>query len=92
MNAVMPAIIRKSSKPYRWVIQPVPLDQVANIEKKVPRDFITADGFGITPPCRRYLEPLITGEDYPPYVKGLPAYVRIRGKAVKRRLKTDYRL
>jgi ATP-dependent phosphofructokinase / diphosphate-dependent phosphofructokinase len=92
MNAVMPAIIRKSSKPYRWVIQPVPLDQVANVEKKVPRDFITTDGFGITPACRRYLEPLITGEDYPPYVKGLPAYVRIRGKAVKRRLKTDYRL
>jgi ATP-dependent phosphofructokinase / diphosphate-dependent phosphofructokinase len=92
MNAVMPAIIRKSSKPYRWVIQPVSLDQVANVEKKVPRDFITADGFGITPACRRYLEPLITGEDYPPYVKGLPAYVRIRGKAVKRRLKTDYKL
>jgi 6-phosphofructokinase 1 len=92
MNAVMPAIIRKSSKPYRWVIKPVPLDQVANVEKKVPRDFITADGFGITPACRRYLAPLITGEDYPPYVKGLPAYVRIRGKAVKRRLKSDYRL
>ena len=50
------------------------------------------DGFGITPACRRYLEPLITGEDYPPYEKGLPAYVRIRGKAVKRRLRTDYRL
>jgi ATP-dependent phosphofructokinase / diphosphate-dependent phosphofructokinase len=92
MNAVMPAIIRKSAKPYRWVIKPVPLDQVANVEKKVPRDFITADGFGITPACRRYLEPLITGEDYPPYVKGLPAYVRIRGKAVKRRLKTGYQL
>jgi ATP-dependent phosphofructokinase / diphosphate-dependent phosphofructokinase len=92
LNAVMPAIIRKSSKPYRWVIQPVPLDQVANVEKKVPRNFITADGFGITAACRRYLEPLIAGEDYPPYVKGLPAYVRIRGKAVKRRLKTDYHL
>ena len=80
MNAVMPAIIRKSSKPYRWVIQPVPLDKVANVEKKVPRDFITADGFGITAACRRYLEPLIAGEDYPPYVKGLPSYVRITGQ------------
>ena len=92
MNAVMPAIIRKSSRPYRWVIQPVPLTGVANVEKKVPRDFITPDGFGITRACRQYLAPLIAGEDYPPYEKGLPAYVRIRGKAVKRRLKTDYKL
>ncbi|MEO8306736.1 MAG: 6-phosphofructokinase [Pseudomonadota bacterium] len=92
MNAVMPAIIRKSSNPYRWVIKPVPLDQVANVEKKVPRDFITADGFGITPACRRYLTPLITGEDYPPYSKGLPTYVRIRGKPVRRKLKTDYEI
>ena len=80
MNAVMPAIIRKSSKPYRWMIQPVPLDKVANVEKKVPRNFITADGFGITAACRRYLEPLIAGEDYPPYVKGLPDYVTHQGQ------------
>jgi 6-phosphofructokinase 1 len=92
MNAVMPAIIRKSSKPYRWKIEPVPLAQVANVEKKVPRDFITADGFGITAACRRYLAPLIAGEDYPPYKDGLPAYVRIRGKAVKRKLAADYKL
>ena len=92
MNAVMPAIIRKSSRPYRWKIEPVPLASVANVEKKVPRQFITADGFGITAPARRYLEPLIAGEDYPPYEKGLPAYVKIRGKPVKRRLKSDYSL
>jgi ATP-dependent phosphofructokinase / diphosphate-dependent phosphofructokinase len=92
MHAVMPAIIRTSSKPYRWKIKPVPLAEVANVEKKVPRDFITADGFGITPAARRYLTPLIAGEDYPPYRNGLPAYVKIRGKAVKRRLKTDYQL
>ena len=85
-NAVMPAIIRKSSKPYRWVIKPVPLAKVANVEKKVPRDFITADGFGITEKCRRYLAPLIAGEDYPPYKDGLPAYVRIKGVGVKRKL------
>jgi ATP-dependent phosphofructokinase / diphosphate-dependent phosphofructokinase len=92
MNAVMPAIIRKSSKPYRWEVKPVPLADVANIEKTVPRNFITADGFGITPACRKYLEPLIAGEDYPPYKDGLPAYVRIKGKAVKRRLTTEYKL
>jgi 6-phosphofructokinase 1 len=92
MNAVMPAIIRKSSKPYRWKVEPVPLAQVANVEKKVPREFITPDGFGITAACRKYLAPLIAGEDYPPYQNGLPQYARIRGKAVKRKLKTDYQL
>jgi len=92
MNAVMPAIIRKASRPYRWKIEPVPLASVANVEKKVPRDFITPDGFGITPAARRYLEPLIRGEDYPPYVDGLPDYVRLKGKAVRRKLKSTYTL
>ena len=91
-NAVMPAIIRKSSKPYRWSIEAVPLSAVANVEKTVPRNFITADGFGITAACRRYLEPLIAGEDYPPYKNGLPDYVRIKGKSVRRKLKTTWNL
>jgi 6-phosphofructokinase 1 len=92
MNGVMPAIIRKSSKPYRWKIEAVPLAQVANVEKKVPRDFITADGFGITAACRRYLAPLIAGEDYPPFKDGLPAYVKIKGKPVKRKLTTSFKV
>jgi 6-phosphofructokinase 1 len=91
MNAVMPAIRRQSSRPYRWKIVPVPLDQVANVEKPVPREYITEDGFGITAACRRYLEPLIGGEDYPPYRDGLPAYVRIKGVRVRRRLGSDYK-
>jgi 6-phosphofructokinase 1 len=65
---------------------------VANVEKKVPRHFITDDGFGITAACRRYLEPLIAGEDAPPYRDGLPCYVRIRGVSVRRRLKTTFKL
>jgi 6-phosphofructokinase len=92
MNAVMPAIKRRSSRPYRWQIVPVPLADVANVEKKVPPEFVTADGFGITAACRRYLEPLIAGEDYPPYRDGLPAYVRIKGAAVKRKLNTEFKL
>ena len=92
MNAVMPAIKRRSSRPYRWQIVPVPLAEVANVEKKVPPHFVTADGFGITAACRRYLAPLIAGEDYPPYRDGLPAYVRIKGAAVKRKLKTEFKL
>jgi 6-phosphofructokinase 1 len=85
-NAVMPTIVRKSSRPYRWTIGSAPLAQVANVERKLPRDYITADGFGITAKCRRYLEPLIAGEDYPPYVAGLPAYVRIKGVGVRKKL------
>ncbi len=92
VNAVMPTIVRKSSKPYRWTIGHVPLSEVANLEKKLPREYITADGFGITEPCRRYLQPLIGGEAYPPYRNGLPEYVRIRGVAVRRKLTTDFKV
>jgi 6-phosphofructokinase 1 len=89
-NAVMPVIVRKSSAPYRWTIGEAPLAAVANQEKKVPRNFITADGFGITPACRRYLLPLIGGEDYPPYRRGLPDYVTLKGAAVRKRLRTPF--
>jgi 6-phosphofructokinase len=89
-NAVMPVIVRKSSKPYRWSIGEAPLSAIANQEKKVPRDFITADGFGITAACRRYLLPLIAGEGYPPYHNGLPAYVTLKGASVAKRLRTPF--
>jgi len=90
MDAVMPTIVRKKSKPYKWVVGHVPLSEVANVEKKVPRDFITEDGFGITQKCRDYLQPLIEGEDYPPYKNGLPDYVKIKGVAVKKKLNTPF--
>jgi 6-phosphofructokinase 1 len=92
LHGVMPGIKRTSSKPYRWKIVPVPLQDVANVEKKVPRDFITEDGFGITRACRRYLEPLIAGEDYPTYAHGLPVYVRVAGKRVPKKLKTGFKI
>jgi 6-phosphofructokinase 1 len=91
-NAVMPVIVRKSSKPYRWAIGAANLADVANVEKKVPREFITDDGFGITPPCRRYLEPLIAGEAYPPFEGGLPKYVQLKNAPVKRKLSTDFKV
>ncbi|MEZ5498518.1 MAG: 6-phosphofructokinase [Steroidobacteraceae bacterium] len=89
-NAIMPTIVRRSSRPYRWSIGHVPLEEVANKEKKLPRSYITNDGYGITAACRRYLEPLIAGEDYPPYRNGLPRYVRIQGKAVRKKLKSRF--
>ncbi len=87
-NAVMPAIRRLADHPYRWDIVEAPLDQVANVERKMPADFITADGFGITDAARRYLAPLITGEDIPPFLEGLPDYVRLQNVSVARKLES----
>jgi 6-phosphofructokinase 1 len=75
----MPTVVRLSDNPYRWKVGEADLAKVANREKMMPRKFITKDGFGITAAARRYLEPLIHGEDYPPYDKhGLPKYVRLK--------------
>jgi len=89
-HAVMPAIVRTSNKPYRWKIGVAPLEKVANVEKMLPRDYITPDGFHITAKGRRYLAPLIRGEDYPPYKDGLPQYVVLKNKPVRRKLKRTF--
>jgi ATP-dependent phosphofructokinase / diphosphate-dependent phosphofructokinase len=86
----MPVIVRKSTKPYRWSIGEAPLAAIANKEKKVPRNFITVDGFGITAACRAYLLPLIGGEDYPPYRNGLPNFVTLKGVGVPTRLQKPF--
>ncbi len=85
-NSVMPAIKRTSNKPYRWKIEMAPLSKVANVEKMMPKNFISNDGFGITSKCREYLAPLIKGEDYPPYKNGLPKYVVLKKVAVPKKL------
>jgi 6-phosphofructokinase len=89
-NSVMPAIVRTSNRPYRWKIGIAPLDKVANVEKMLPRDYITPDGLHITAKGRQYLAPLIQGEDYPPYEGGLPRYVVLRNRPVRRKLKTAF--
>ena len=91
-NAVMPTIVRIADEPYVWQIGKAALAEVANVEKKMPRDFITADGYGITDACRRYLQPLILGEDYPPYVDGLPQYVTLKNIAVPKKLASGFAL
>ncbi len=85
-NAVMPIIVREQDSPYRWSISHVPLADVANQEKAMPAEFIREDGMGITEACRRYLEPLIQGEAYPPYVNGLPDYVQLNNQLVEKKL------
>jgi len=91
-NAIMPTIIRKSDKPYVWEIGKADLEDVANVEKMMPSAFISDDGFGITDECRRYLYPLIEGEDYPPYENGMPKYVLLKNASVKKKLDVPFEL
>jgi 6-phosphofructokinase 1 len=91
-NAVMPTVVRTSDRPYKWKLGVAELKDVANVEKKMPRDFITADGFHITAKCRSYLAPLVKGEDYPSYRDGLPDYVRLKKALVPKRLGTTFKI
>ena len=91
-DAIMPTIVRKSDAPYTWEIGKANLVDVANVEKMMPREYITDDGFGITEACRRYLLPLIDGEDYPSYKNGMPEYVTLKNKSVAKIVKTDFKL
>jgi len=85
-NSIMPTVVRESSVPYKWSVGEAPLSEVANVEKMMPMDFITEDGFGITDACKEYLYPLIQGEAYPPYENGMPKYVTLKNAPVERKL------
>ena len=83
-NGVMVSIKRISDKPYKWKLTTVPLQKVANVEKKMPKNYISPDGYHITNLCRRYMEPLIKGEDFPKYKNGIPTYTNFKNKKVKK--------
>ncbi len=86
-NSIMPTVVRKSSTPYEWEIGMASLSEVANVEKMMPMEYITDDGFGITAACKEYLYPLIQGEAYPPYNEnGMPEYVTMKGVSVPKKL------
>ena len=85
-NSIMPAIIRISNNPYKWEIGCGELKDIANVEKMMPTNYISEDGFSITDECREYLLPLIEGENYPPYINGLPDYVVLKKSKVDKKL------
>ncbi|MFT4613055.1 MAG: 6-phosphofructokinase [Bacteroidia bacterium] len=91
-NAVMPCIVRGKGKRYSWSVGKAPLDKVANVEKMMPRNYITRDGFGITAAARDYFEPLIIGEAYPEYRNGMPKYVTLKNELVPRKLKKRFKI
>ena len=86
VHGKLPVIVRTSDRPYRWKVGQADLAKVANVEKTVPKKYITRDGFHITAACRSYLAPLIKGEDYPPYRNGLPQYVKLKNQLAKKKL------
>jgi 6-phosphofructokinase len=86
-NSVMPTIVRLKGKTYRWKVGEIPLSKVANVEKTVPRNFISSNGFHITNAAREYLLPLIKGESFPPFKNGLPKYGVLKKKLVAKKLK-----
>jgi ATP-dependent phosphofructokinase / diphosphate-dependent phosphofructokinase len=85
---LMLTIERLSSSPYKWQIGHVPLEKIANVERKLPRDFISEDGYGISMKCREYLLPLIQGEDYPSYKEGIPEYSKLKNQLIEKKLDT----
>ena len=91
-NAVMPGIVRGKGKNYKWSIEEAPLDKIANVEKMMPRNYISRDGFGITEKGHEYFEPLIQGEDYPPYKNGIPQYAKLKKVMVEKKLKKKFKV
>ncbi len=89
-NAVMPTIERKNTKSYRWTIGEAKLSEVANVEKMMPRNYITRDGMHITQACKDYMLPLIKGESYPTYKNGLPQYVTLKNEGVKKKIRKKF--
>ena len=85
-NAIMPTIVRGAGPEYSWSVGEAPLAEVANVEKMMPVEYISEDGFGITQAGRDYLLPLIQGEDYPPYKNGVPQYTRLKKALVGKKL------
>ena len=86
-NSVMPVIIREKSRPYSWKVGKIELSKVANVEKKMPKHFISVDGFGTTQACKNYLSPLIQGEAWAPFQDGVILTASLKNKLVKKKLK-----
>ena len=89
-RAIMVTIERNSGNEYSWSLGEAPLTEVANREKMMPRSFITEDGFGITQEARDYMQPLIMGEDYPPYKNGVPEYAQLKNCLIAKKLDTVF--
>ncbi len=76
-TGVMPIIKRVSNNPYKWEIGTGDLKDIANLEKTLPKEYISECGFRITSEGKQYLSPLIQGENYPEFLNGVPKYEQL---------------
>ena len=86
MNGVMPVIVRGKGKKYSWKIEPAPLSKIANVEKKLPKSFISKDGFDVTSKAIKYLQPLILGEAFQSFKDGIPTSEKLKLIEVTKKL------
>ena len=86
MNGVMPVIVRGKGKKYSWKISPVSLSKIANVEKKLPKSYISGNGFDVTSKAIKYLSPLIKGEAYPKFKDGIPVTQKLKLLQVQKKL------
>ena len=86
MNGVMPVIVRGKGEKYSWKIEPAPLSKIANVEKKLPKSFISKNGFDVTSKAIKYLQPLILGEAFPNFKDGIPASEKLKLIEVTKKL------
>jgi 6-phosphofructokinase 1 len=70
-------IERVSDVPYRWATADRPFEAVANLERRVPPEFLAPEGYGVSADFRRWCRPLLAGEDRPAFREGLPVYFRL---------------
>ena len=68
---------RVSDYPYICVTETADVHLIANVEKKVPREWINADGTNVMPALVHYIKPLIQAEITPLWVNGLPRHIRL---------------
>ena len=61
----------------------LPLEKVANFEKKVPLEWITPEGNNVTADFVDYALPLIQGQPELPLEHSLPRYARLRKVTAK---------
>ena len=88
-SGIMITIQRNPGEKYSWSLGEAALSEIANVEKPMPRSFISEDGFAITSEARSYLQPLVMGEDYPPYKAGVPVYAKLKNQLLEKKLREE---
>lgn len=79
-TGVMSTLMRLTNEPYRVEYSSARIDQIANAEKKIPKEWISADGTDVTEEMISYLRPLVQGQTELPYKDGIPDYLFDRVK------------